>query len=169
MKKYPETLPHPDNRHLEAAEGWLGLGSWNEAGGELDQISDEYAAHPHVLEMRYKIFGASKQWEKAVEIGLLAREIFPDEPWGHFYAAFALHELKRTREAYDTLRPVIAKFPEEQIMCYNLACYACQLGQLEEAMDWFQQSIRIEGKNDVRKLALDDKDLEPLWSRIKTM
>ena len=164
----PKHLPHPDNRHLEAAEGWLGLGNWREANEEIDHVNQTFRVHPQVLEVRYKIFCAAKQWDMAAEVGKAARDAFPNEPWGHFYTAFALHELKRTQEVYDTLRPVIDKFPDEQIMRYNLACYACQLDKLDEAMDWFEQSLRMPGKNDIRRLALEDKDLEPLWNRIRT-
>jgi hypothetical protein len=32
-------------------------------------------------------------------------------------------------------------FPTEYIMCYKLACYACQLGNLKEAL----QCIRLGG------------------------
>jgi len=32
-------LPFPDNKHLEAAEGWLGLGNWLEANEELENIT----------------------------------------------------------------------------------------------------------------------------------
>jgi predicted Zn-dependent protease len=169
VNEKPKSLPHPDNRHLEAAEGWLGLGNWQYANDELDQISDQFHAHPYVLELRYKVHGAAKRWDMAIEVAKTACEILPDEPWGHFYMAFALHEMKRTQEAYDTLKPVVDKFPEEQIMHYNLACYACQLGRLKEAMDWIEKSAGMEGKHNIRKLALEDKDLEPLWGKIKEM
>lgn len=160
-------LPHPNDRHLEAAEGWLGLGSWREASGELEQIQPEFQAHPSVLEMRYKIHAEAKRWDLAVEVAKAVRELLPDQPWGHFYTAFALHELKRTQEAYATLKTVVEKFPEEQIMRYNLACYACQMGSLEEAMQWLKQALELTGKQDMLQLALEDPDLEPLWDHIR--
>ena len=54
MKK----LEPPDSHHLEAAEGWLGLGNWNEANEELEKISAPARAHPSVLEMRFHIYGS---------------------------------------------------------------------------------------------------------------
>ena len=54
--------------------------------------------------------------------------------WVHRYYAF--HELKRTAEARDNLLRVVDKFPEDPIMRYNLACYECQLGNLERAKQW---------------------------------
>jgi len=169
VSEFSQTLAHPNNLHLSAADGWLGLGNWHEANVELDQIDTALAGHPKVLELRYKVCAASKQWDRAVEVGNTARKLMPEEPWGHFYAAYALHELKRTQEAYDIIKPVIGKFPAERIMCYNLACYACQLGKLEEAMEWFQKTILIPGKENIRDMALSDKDLEPLWQKIEAI
>ena len=167
MSERFQSLPHPDNRHLEAAEGWLELGNWREAHCEVEQINSQLRAHPYVLEMRYKIHVAAKRWDMAMEVACEARDKLPEEPWGYFYTAYALHELKRTQEAYDALRAVVDKFPGEQIMRYNLACYSCQLGKMTEAMEWLQIATNMKGKVDIRELALGDKDLEPLWARIK--
>ena len=92
--------------------------------------------------------------------------ILPDNPWGPFHLAFSLHELKRTKEAYEVLIPVVDKFPEHDLMRYNLACYCCQLGDLKEAMQWLEKAIDLAGKKDIRLMALDDPDLEPLWTKI---
>jgi tetratricopeptide (TPR) repeat protein len=162
MKK----LPLPDQRHLDAADGWLGLGDHLSANEELEQITPELRAHPFVMEVRYKIYAAAKQWEGAVEIARALATSLPDNPFGHFHLAYALHELKRTQEACDTLKPVVDKFPNEWLMRFNLACYACQLGDLKEAMMWLEKAIDLAGKNDIRLMALDDPDLEPLWTKI---
>jgi len=159
-------LPLPDRRHLDAAEGWLGLGDHLAAEEELEQITPALRTHPVVLEVRYKIYAETKRWNAAVEIARSLREILPDKPFSHFHLAFSLHELKRTREAYDTLRPAVGKFPQEWLMRYNLACYACQLRKGKEAMRWLAEAIALVGKKDVCLLALDDPDLEPLWSKI---
>jgi tetratricopeptide (TPR) repeat protein len=165
MKKFP----YPDNKHLEAAEGWLGLGNWREANEELENITPKLRAHPYVLELRYEIYSAAKKWDGAVEIAGTMARLLPDNPWGHFHLAFSLHELKRTKEAYETLKPVVDKFPKEYLMRYNLACYSCQLGNLEEAERWFEKARDLSGKTDIRQMALDDPDLEPLWTAISEM
>jgi hypothetical protein len=54
----------------------------------------------------------------------------------------------------------------ESMIRYNLACYECQLGNLEEAMRWLGKAIDMAGKKDIRLMALDDPDLEPLWNQI---
>jgi predicted Zn-dependent protease len=112
MKKFP----YPDNKHLDAAEGWLGLGNWREANEELENIAPKLRAHPYVLELGYEIYSAAKKWDGAVEIAGTMARLLPDNPWGHFHLAFSLHELKRTKEAYETLKPVVDKFPKEYLM-----------------------------------------------------
>ena len=159
-------LPLSDQRHLNAAEGWLGLGNWDEANNELEEITPALRAHPVVLELRYKIYSLAGRWDGAVEIAQTMAKLLPDNPWGHFHLAFALYEQKRTQEAYDVLKPVVDQFPKEWMMRYNLACYSCQLGNLKEAMGWLEKAIDLAGKEDIRLMALEDKDLEPLWSRI---
>jgi tetratricopeptide (TPR) repeat protein len=159
-------LPHPDNQHLEAAEGWLELGNYLEANEELEKITPQLRAHPYVLEMRYKIYDAAGRWEMALEVARGLMRILPDNQWGYFYTAYALHELKRTQEAYDVVKAVIHKFPDHQMMHFNLACYACRLGKRKEALSLLEKAIDMVGGIDIRQQALDDADLEELWPTI---
>jgi hypothetical protein len=48
-----------DQRHLEAAQGWLGLGNHLEANEELEQITPDMRDHPSVLEVRFHIYAAA--------------------------------------------------------------------------------------------------------------
>jgi len=159
-------LDHGNQRHLDAAQGWLGLGDHLAANEELEQITPQLRDHPFVLEMSYKIYSKAGKWDMAVEVAKGLREILPDNQWGHFYTAYALHKLKLTQDTYDTLKAVIEKFSEHFLMRYNLACYSCQLGKLVESLAWLEKAIDLAGEQDIRSKALDDPDLEPLWSKI---
>jgi tetratricopeptide (TPR) repeat protein len=75
-------------------------------------------------------------------------------PRSHFHLAYSLHELKLTQAAYETLRPVVDRFPEEWRMRFSLACYACQLGKLEEAMMWLEKAMALAGKKEICGMAL---------------
>jgi len=160
------SLELQDRRFLEAAEGWLELGNWREAGVELDQISPEIQGHPLVLRTRWGIQGASGNWEAAVETARVITEKAPENSWGWIQWAYSLHELKRTKEAQDVLRQVVEQFPEESTMQYNMACYCCQLGQTEESWQWLKRAVVGEGKKRIREMALEDPDLKPLWKEI---
>ena len=162
MKKFPL----PDQRYLDAAEGWLGLGDHLAANEELEQITPKLRAHPFVLELRYKIYSAAKRWDMASEVARGMQKMLPENPWGPFHLAYSLHELKKTQEAYDTLKPIVEQFPKEWLMRYNLACYSCQLGHLKEAEQWLEKAIVLAGKKDIRVMALEDKDLDPICTSI---
>ena len=159
-------LGHPDIFHLQAARGWLELGNPLEANVELGKISPALGVHPDVLEVRWQISAKAKQWEACVDLaeGLIA--LTPDNPFGWIHRSFALHELKRTQEAWDNLIRVTKKFPEEPIILYNLSCYACKLGNLQDALNWLQKAFAVGDATQVKLMALVDPDLEPLWDRI---
>ena len=50
------------------------------------------------------------------------------------------------------------------MIAFNLACYASVTGRIEEAKERLRHAIELD--NDIRGLALDDKDLHPLWDWI---
>ena len=162
-------LQPPDIHHLNAAEGWLGLGNALEAEQELRQLSAEAQSHPEVLRVRYHWYGQSKEWERAAETAQLICQILPETPFGWIHLAYALHELKRTREAYNVLIPVVDRFPEEYVIRYNLACYACQMGVLEEARAWLKKAIALAGPEIIKQMGLTDPDLAELRAEIQDM
>ena len=76
--------------------------------------------------------------------------------------SFALHELNRTREAFDLLLPVAEKFSQELVIPYNLACYCAQLGRFDQGREWFKKALAIDEKS-ARAAAIFDPDLKPRW------
>jgi predicted Zn-dependent protease len=162
-----QNLGHPEKFHIIAATGWLELGDWKEAGVELDQLPQELNKHPDVLQVRWAICSEAKDWDGAVAAAQSFSEAMPDDSFGYVHQAFALHELKRTQEAWDMLHAVADKFSKEYLVFYNLACYACQLGQRDEAIKMVTRAITLGGKKKVREMALHDRDLESLRDDIK--
>ena len=162
-------LAPPDIHHLNSAEGWLGLGNPSEAEHELAKLQDSLADHPDVLRVWYHLHEKRGDWTRAVETaGLLCRTI-PQHAFGWIHLAYALHELRRTKEAYEVLRPVVERFPDEYLIRYNLACYSCQMGALDQARAWLKNSIAIAGADTIKKLAASDLDLKSLWEEIQKM
>jgi len=161
-----QKLEFQDQRHLEAAEGWFGLGNQVEAFEELERITPQMRVHPDVLELRWQIYTKEKKWEACVHIARAITKLAPSLSHGWIHWAYSLHELKRTKEAKDVLLPVVDKFPKEPIMRYNLACYCCQLGNLKESRAWLEKAFELTDENEVKLMALNDHDLEPLWREI---
>jgi len=149
----PDTLPLELGNHIEANE-------------ELENITASLRAHPDVLNVRWEIYAAAKKWEAAVDIAAAIVQLDPDDPLGWVHRSYALHELKRTAEARDNLLRVVEKFPISATMRYNLACYECQLGNLERAKQWLEKAFALGDAKGMKLAALDDPDLQPLWKEI---
>src|SRR5205807_7054356 len=147
-----------DQRHLDAAQGWLGLGNHLEANEELEQIAPQLRGHPDVLAVRLQVYEAAEKWEYAAEVARAICHLAPDNSFGWIRYAFALHVLKRTKEAHDILLPIVDRFPEQHIIPYNLACYSCQLGNRREALKWLEKAIDLAGTSEIKLMALNDPD-----------
>src|SRR5947208_11295503 len=122
-----EPLQPPDSLHVQAAQGWLELGNCGESNAEMEKIASELRNHPDVLMVRWEISAAELNWKAALRVALALTELDPEEAAGWVRKSYSLHELKRTHEARDNLLAVLAKFPANETMLYNLACYECQL------------------------------------------
>lgn len=153
----------PDTHHLSAAIGWLELGNPAEASEELKWISAAMRVHPDVLETRWQLHAKTKEWEACVKVARETTQVVPANPFGWIHLSFALHELKRTQDAYDNLIGVLVDFPYEWLMRYNLACYSCQLGNLDEARRWLVEAETRGGAKQIKRMAREDPDLEPLF------
>jgi hypothetical protein len=70
------------------------------------------------------------------------------------------------QKAWDALLPAADKFPKQPIIAYNLACYACQMQQLDTALSWLKRAVEIGGKDQIKKMAMEDPDLQPLSKEI---
>ena len=87
------------------------LGNAGEAFQELKQISPAARNRPEVLMCLWEIHARSRQWVQAIDAAdqLIARS--PDQPEGYIKRAYALHELKRTQEAWDNLPGLYWHYP----------------------------------------------------------
>lgn len=160
-------LEPPDSFHLSAAVGWIELGNWREAEEELKKIAPAWRTHTNVLEIRWVLCGKAGDWERCVEIGHELVKAEAESSFGWVHRSFALHELKRTQEAADLLIPATILFPKEWLIRYNLACYSCQLGNHPEARKWLKAAMRLGDAKQVKLMASNDPDLEPLRAEIE--
>lgn len=158
-------LEPPDTHLLNAAMGWLGLGLPAEADAEIERITPWLRAHPDVLEVRWQVYAARKDWRKCLELADQLRAIAPDRPASWINRAYSLRRIQGggLTSAQECLIQAQAQFPAEPIIAFNLACYACQLGDLDAARNWLKRASRLGSEEVIRKMALNDTDLEALW------
>ena len=161
-------LEPTDIHRLNAAHGWLGLDSPADARVELDAIAPAQQSHPAVLETRWLLCAHEENWDDALLVAELELNTGPEHSSGWLHRAYALRRVDGggLAPAWDALLPAAEKFPTEPVIAYNLACYACQLNQMDAARSWLQSAVKIAGQKYIQKMALADEDVKPLWEEI---
>ncbi len=165
-----QTLEPSDRHHLSAVEGWFELGNLHEAMVEWERLSPHARRHPVALELRWRLHAQRGEWDRALEV---AEEMVTRAPelrhsWLHRSYAMRRAPGGGLEKAWAALRPAADRFPDEELIAYNLACYATQLGRLDEGWEWFLRAMQITGDGRrIRRMALVDEDLQPLWERIR--
>jgi predicted Zn-dependent protease len=162
-------LPWPDNHYLDAAEGWLSLGNPAEATAEIDRMAPEMRLHPEVLNVRWQILAREKNWKTCMVIAGTLTRLIPESSVGWIHLSYTLHELGRTQEAWDNLQAIAERFPDDCTISYNQACYACRLGNLSTAEALLLHIMKIGDRDEMKRVALSDSDLQPLWKTITKM
>ena len=165
-------LEPPNTHHVRAAIGWLELGNAAEAGEEIARVTPEFLNHPDVLDVRWMVCAAGRSWEAALELAEALVQIAPERSSGWLHRAYALRRVRHggLQMAWAALRPAYEKFPKEDIIPYNLACYAAQSGRLDAAWDWLHKAMEAAGDvKGIKERAMADADLQPIWDRIREL
>lgn len=157
-------LEPDDQRHLSAAEGYAALGMFLDANAELEQIDAEVRHVAEVLTVRVSIYAGLEKWElmRTVAGRLAAHD--PDNAQWPISFAFATRRAQSIEAAKLILLAAVERHPKEPMLHYNLACYECQLGDLEVAKSRLAHAFKLAPK--CRLMALDDEDLKPLWDSL---
>ena len=167
--KARRTVEPPDTHHLSAAVGWLELGNHLEANLELQKIDATLRAHPDVMEVRWQIYAKARWWEACEDLANALIKLAPERAAGWIYRAYSLRRVKGVMAAWMSLLPAAEKFPEEWHVSFNLSCYSCQLGNLDNARKWLRQAFNKGDRAKMKALALEEADLKPLADEIKSL
>ena len=161
----------PHSHSLSAAEGWIGLGNPAEAKAELARLPKRLQNHPEALEIRWAIHALEQDWPQALAAARALLQSAPESPFGWVHQAYSLRRLPDggLQAAWDALFPAMEKFPKNHIIPYNLACYACQLRQPDKARVLLVRAMGLGGRERIKRMALNDPDLRPLWAEIGTL
>ena len=119
---------------------------------------------PDVLAVRLAIYRGLKKWELMQQIAKRLKEFEPDNVQWTISLAYAMRRAYSIDVAMEILLNAAAKFPKEAAISYNLACYYCQRGEIENAKRYLRQAFEIDPN--WRKAALEDEDLKPLWDSL---
>jgi tetratricopeptide (TPR) repeat protein len=157
-------LEPPDQQHWQSAVGYAELGMLADANSELEKIDPFCRAAPEVLAVRIAIYHGLQKWELMAEIAKRLVDFQPDDIQWTISLAYATRRAISIQAAKEILLSAESKFPKEAIIKYNLACYCCQLGEIENAKNYLKKVFEIDST--WRLQALDDEDLRPLWDSL---
>ena len=135
-----------------------------EADSELDKIDPFCRALPEVLAVRLAIYRGFNKWELMQQIAKRLKEFEPHNVQWTISLAYATRRAYSIDVAMEILLNAAAKFPKEAAIRYNLACYYCKRGEIENAKRYLRQAFEID--LNWRKAALENEDLRPLWDSL---
>lgn len=161
------SLPREVARQLDAAFGYLELSMPEEAWEELDLIAYKYQEELPVELGRVDIRMRQGRWHDALAMAERICSKHPSEAAGFISRSFCLHCLGRTNDALDKLLESPASAHQVPTYHYNLACYQCQLGDIEEARSRLIKAVGMD--RSYIEFARQDPDLKPIWPEIDTL
>jgi hypothetical protein len=162
----PKEVKAPDLHFLNAAKGWLGLGSYQDAQHEVDRINYWVRFHPDVLIVRWKIFTRSKNWESSLDVARSMVKFAPERPSSWICLSYSLCNSDQNHEAWQHLVKAADRFPEVSAIPYFLARLACKVGNLKEATRWLNTWNKMVDQDDLKASAKRDPKLELLWEHL---
>lgn len=136
---------------------------------ELDKISPQNRRAPAVLLTEYDVAAAAKDWGHAADVAEMMVDVIRDSPAIWLSLAYAVRRKPGggIEQAHAILSKAEQLFPDQSMIAYNLACYECQLENMERSRDWLAKAMTRGDAKEIRTLALKDSDLEPLWDEIR--
>ncbi|MEY2881296.1 MAG: hypothetical protein RLZZ15_3676 [Verrucomicrobiota bacterium] len=145
---------------LSHAQGYLGLGMVAEAAAELDRIPARERRATEVVALRMTILQEQQDWAALVPFAAEFVRREPAEISGWITWAYATRRADSLAAAQKILLAAIPHHPKAAMVQFNLACYASQLGQLDDARHHLELALALD--KDFTALAKTDPDLAAL-------
>ncbi len=153
-----------DKNKLRAALGYIELGMLTEAAEEVAGLSPETINDFDAMILRLELSQRSGKWKDAELIARRLTKMQPEEPDWSIALAYAARRAHSVEVAREILCDAVVRFPKEAVIHFNLACYACQLGEIPVARDCLRKAFALDRTYIVT--ALKDQDLRPIWPEI---
>jgi len=150
---------HPHWR-LSHARGYLALGQTDAAAAELAALPPDHRDGDEAIALRAAVLQAQERWTEltTVTADLVQRQ--PGEVGWWVMHAYATRRAGSLNEAEAILRDAELRHPHDAIIHFNLGCYACLRGDVDQARTRVAQAILID--KSFARHANDDPDLAAL-------
>jgi len=154
------TIDPQFQRRLLAASGFAELSLFQDAVQELEGLPESSRELPSVLVVWLEIYQHWQKWSEAESVATRLLKMEPEEPSWLVALAYATRRSRGLVFAHEILLRAGEKFPDCGTIQFNLACYAAQVGQLEEARQRLSQAIQLDKA--FASMAKSDPDLEAI-------
>lgn len=149
------------SRHITAAQGFVDLGMFLDANGELEEIRPEMRDRSEVLAVRVRIYRALENWDLMDTVaGTLALR-HPDNDQLVVDWAFARRRSQSPEAAFFILQEAERNHPAGNRIQYELARYECETGAIETARQRLKQLFERDPA--WRTTMIDDPAFERIW------
>lgn len=149
------------DRHVLAAEGYLGLGMAKDAWGELEEIDAPYQRSPDALKVRVDVLKALENWGPMADEARLLSAHEPNEPCHVLSLAYAVGRHENLQAAEKILEEAFSRFPTDAGIPYSLAHCRAALGKTGEAK--YMMSVAFTRDERLRPTVLGDPDQKAFW------
>lgn len=150
--------------HLQRCDGFLDLKMTGKARRELEQVSKAYHQNDAYIQAALHLAMEERRWSDASQFARTLRDRQPNEPAFCIQLAYSVRRAESIEAARYILLNARKRFPKVAVIPFNLACYECQLGRLDEAMNLLQKAFKLDAS--FREQAFEDDDLKPIWDRL---
>ena len=133
----------------------------DDAALALEEIEHEDKTRTEVLGARVALYITAKKWDMAAAIASHLVKVDPGTAGRWISLAYSVRRTEGVEKAEAILLRAQAIHPKVAMIAFYVACYASVTGPMEEAKERLRRAIDLD--KDVRKLAIDDEDLKPLW------
>jgi predicted Zn-dependent protease len=161
------TVQLEDFRRLQAAEGYIELGMYEEADDELEQIDPFCPASSRVLALQLCTYAGQAKWRL---MGTVARKLTERDPsdvqWPIWWA-YAIARGQGLERAKTILVRALRSHPNDPRLHYAMGCYESLLNHLSTAKRHLARAIQLDAR--LKLIALNDEELEPIWSQIEQL
>jgi Tfp pilus assembly protein PilF len=147
-------------RHLDFAEGYLGLKMYADALTETEQALALDPKNINALYTRGVIHLEQKQLEQAEEAFQRLLALDPEQPHVFVHLAWIHRRTISLDKAIETIRQALLLKPKMPVALYNLACYHAMKGETEEALKLLAEAISL--AQEYAALARTDPDFDSI-------
>ena len=153
------------HRRLVAAVGFAELSLFQDAVQELETLPDKLKETTVVLATWLEVYQRWQKWSEASSVAMRLAEMEPGESNWPVALAYAVRRSRGLVFAQEILVPAGEKFPDCATIHFNLACYAAQLGNLDEARVHLRRAIQLD--EGFAAQAKTDPDLKPIQTEME--